>query len=141
MSNPAHQAMLRQSLEAARAGDKTTALQLVQDVIAEDPKNAKAWLLLSRLIENETEKRKALEMVLELDPYNEQAQKALDKMEDSARSKATNEEEVVPGITQRQVLVFGGGTALFVLIIAVIVFAIVSSSSTRRSNQSATETA
>ncbi|MBC7871973.1 MAG: PD40 domain-containing protein, partial [Chitinophagaceae bacterium] len=81
------------------------------------------------------------EMVLELDPYNEQAQKALDKMEDSARSRATNEEEVVPGITQRQVLVFGGGTALFVLIIAVIVFAIVSSSSTRRSNQSATETA
>ncbi len=141
MSNPAHQAMLRQSLEAARAGDKATALQLVNDVIAEDPKNAKAWLLLSRISDTDAERRKALEMVLELDPYNEQAQKALDKMEDSARSKATNEEEVIPGLTQRQLLIFGGGTALFVLMIAIFVFAIVTSSSTRRSNQSATETA
>ncbi|MDX1995525.1 MAG: hypothetical protein SF029_24285 [bacterium] len=140
MSNPMHQELLRQAVEAARAGDRATARARVDEVLAEDPKNIRALLILARVSEDNAEKRQAVETVLEMDAYNEQAQKLLDKLDATEREKLTIEDEVVPGITRRQLLVFGGGTVMVVLVILAAVAAVALSANGRRSSARATET-
>lgn len=109
--------LLRRGIEAARAGNRVMARDLLQQVVDEDEKNEKGWFWLASVVETDDERRICLNNVLHINPNNEKARAAMDALEAKAR-KQVNEEEVIPGITRRQLtLILGGGIVVIVLIV------------------------
>lgn len=75
---------LEQAINAIRLGDKKTAYQLLIQVINANPtdKNAeKAWLWMSKVVNDPQRKRQCFETVLQLNPDNAVARKALTRIE------------------------------------------------------------
>lgn len=107
---------LRLGIEAAREGDKETARDLLSQVVEEDETNVQAWMWLSRIVDDIDEKRIYLTTILQLDPGNDYAQNALDKLEARAEGKK-NKEEFVPGITRKQVRLTIIGFAVFAFVL------------------------
>ena len=75
MTSPYLQTLLREGIDAARAGQKERARELLQEVVETDETNLQAWLWLSSVADEWADKRVCLENVLTLDP-NHQAAKA-----------------------------------------------------------------
>lgn len=140
MAEDKHNALLRQAVDAIKAGDREGARGYLEEILQTDDENVRAWLLLARITENEDERRLCLTTVLQLDPGNERARKMLDEMDASMDAPKTDE-EVIPGVTRRQLLLFGGGTAAVVVLVLMVVGAIVISNnaSASRDNRRATE--
>src|SRR5690606_38117347 len=97
--------LMREGIEAARAGDKATARDRFEQVTELDENNEKAWFWLASVVESDEEKRVCLNNVLVINPDNERAQQILDRLN---REKAM-EEEVIPGIPRRQLMMIAGG--------------------------------
>lgn len=130
--------LLQQGIEAARAGEKDKARKLFEQVLETDDENVKAWMWLYRVVDTEDEKRICLTSILRIDPSNEKAQQALDKLDAKVQmSKA--DQEVIPGVTRRQMGLIGGGAVAVVVVILLLVVLI--SGSQRASQQHAEETA
>jgi hypothetical protein len=130
-------ALLHEGVEAARAGDKEKARKLFEQVIEKDEENVKAWLLLYRVVDDENEKRICLTTVLQIDPTNEKARQALEKL-DAKVQKTKADEEVIPGVTRRQLrLIIGGAAAVVVLILAVVLLIVSSQNAARNAEISA----
>jgi len=106
---------LRLGIEAAREGDKEVARDLLGQVVEEDETNVQAWIWLSRIVDDVDEKRIYLTTILQLDPGNDYAQGALDKLEAKV-SKKRNNDEFVPGITRQQVRLTIIGFAVFAFV-------------------------
>lgn len=127
---PDNKELLNQGIEAARNGDKETARKLFEEVLENDDKNVKAWMLLYRVVDDITEKRICLTTILQLEPDNEKAREALEKLDaKSAQTKA--DEEVLPGITRRQLRLILSGVGGVVLLVIVVVVLIVSGNNAR----------
>lgn len=62
--------LIRQAIEAGKSGDKESAKKLLSQVVRQDPKNARAWYLLSQVIDEEVQRIYCLEKASELDPEN-----------------------------------------------------------------------
>jgi len=132
--------LLRKGIAAAREGDKATARDLFQQVVDLDEKNEKGWFWLASVVETDDERRTCLENVLHLNPANERAQQALETL-NARMKKSVNEEEVVPGVTRRQLtLLLGGGGALVLLIVVIALVTIISNNN-RIAAENATGTA
>ena len=71
------ESILQLGIEAARAGDKEEARKFFRLLTRETPQDSQAWLWLAGVAEDRDEKRAALEMVTQLDPSNQMAQKSL----------------------------------------------------------------
>ncbi len=72
---------LRQrGIAAAKAGQKDEARQLLQQSIRLDPTSEAAWLWLASVVNTPAERRFCLEKLLEINPQNETALKALSGM-------------------------------------------------------------
>jgi hypothetical protein len=141
MSGNRHEELLRQAAEMAREGRTTEARALVQEVLAEDEENVRAWLWMYRLSDDVSEKRMALTNVLQLDPGNTRAQEALEKLERRTGVRPPDDdEEIAPGITRRQLMLFGGGAlaVAVIILIAVLVLVNVASAPTREAAAQAT---
>lgn len=67
----------QQGIAAAKAGDKDTARQLLQQSIRLEPDNEAAWLWLASVARNPQEKLFCLQKLLEINPQNETALKAM----------------------------------------------------------------
>ncbi len=118
---PNVQLLLKKGIEAAREGQRAEARKYLEQALELDDKNEKAWFWLYTLVDTDEEKRICLSNVLMLDPNNERAQKAMKQLEERKR-QARADEEVIPGITRRQLMLFGGGgAALIIVIIAIFV--------------------
>jgi Tol biopolymer transport system component len=78
--NSALQERLRQGIEAARKGDKTTAQKLLRQVTNTDPDNEVAWMWLASVSETLQERRTCLEQTLRINPHNTRAQQALEQL-------------------------------------------------------------
>jgi dipeptidyl aminopeptidase/acylaminoacyl peptidase len=126
--------LLNQGIEAARAGDRDKARKLFEEVLEKNDQNIKAWMLLYRVVDDENEKRICLTTVLQLDPSNQKAREALEKL-DAKAQKSKADEEVIPGITRRQLtmMLAAGGGVIGVILLIVIVIGIA------RGNQAAAE--
>src|SRR5688572_23450288 len=74
------QQILRQGIEAARAGDAATARQLLEAVVARDENNELAWIWLASTVTTQRERRICLEKVLHINPGNTRAREALNAM-------------------------------------------------------------
>mgnify|MGYP001821045601 FL=1 len=73
--------LLAQGITAARAGDKSTARQLLTQVIQDDPGSEAAWLWLSSVLDTPQGRAHCLRQVLALNPRNQTAQKGLAALE------------------------------------------------------------
>ncbi len=67
-------------MAAFKAGRKAEARELLLELVDKDAYHEQAWLYLSALVESLQEQQTCLENVLELNPANEKARKALEKV-------------------------------------------------------------
>ena len=72
---------LQQAIAAIKAGDKETGQQLLMKVIKADPKNEAAWLWMASTLDDPQEKKECLQKVLQINPKNATANKALTQLE------------------------------------------------------------
>lgn len=80
---------LRQrGIAAAKSGDKDTARQLLQQSIRLEPNNEAAWLWLASVARDAREKTFCLQKLLEINPQNETARKALAALQGAAPEPA-----------------------------------------------------
>ncbi len=70
-----------QGINAAKSGQKDLARQLLQQSIRIEPRNEASWLWLASVARDSRERHFCLQKILEINPDNEQAQKALRTLE------------------------------------------------------------
>lgn len=113
----------QQAVELAREGNKEEARALLQELVDENPEDAKAWLLMARLVDDDDEKRICLANVLQLEPTNEAAQKMLEKLEEKA-AKLKDQSEFAPGIPRRLLTTVIIACGLFAFVVCLLVILI-----------------
>ena len=72
--------LLREGIDAAKAGDKEKARAKLQEVVALDQYSEKGWYWLASVVETDEEKKVCLGNVVVINPDNERAQQMLDQL-------------------------------------------------------------
>ena len=83
------EAILNAGIQAARAGQKAEARQLLEQVVAQNDRIERAWLALASVVDSTSEKRNCLQKVLEINPTNDRARQALLALPAEPRSGGT----------------------------------------------------
>ena len=81
---------IQQAVNLARSGERAAARQLLENTVRQEPQNARAWYLLSQLVDTSKQTIYCLEKVLEVDPTNEQAITRLEKLKQSAHISSSS---------------------------------------------------
>jgi len=68
------------AINAAKAGDTKAATELLTQALKENPKNTRAWYLLSQVTSDNAEAQMYVKKVLEIAPDNQQAKDRLEKL-------------------------------------------------------------
>ncbi len=89
MANEELSRLLSEARRAALSGDKPTARRLLEEALTLDDNNVQAWLLLARVVTTPRERRICYENVLDLDPDNVEARRALETLKPSPPSSAS----------------------------------------------------
>ncbi len=135
------QQLLQEATEAARAGNNARARRLLEELLAEDSGNTRAWMLMYRVSESPDEKRSALRRVVELDPTNVRAKEALERLEGATlRPAGADDEEVAPGIQRKTLTLILGGLFLLVVIVLGGAFAVITANNQRQAQEFAAQT-
>ena len=71
---------LQTAYETAKAGDRSSARQLVKEVIKAEPNNEAAWYLYAKIAETRQISIQSLEKVLEINPSHARARQDLDRL-------------------------------------------------------------
>lgn len=130
------QAMYIEALEAIDNDNPSKARDLLSRVVELDEENVDAWIALSKVVDNEGERRICLTTVLQLDPNNAYAKKELAKSEAKVEL-AKSEEEIRPGITRRMVRVAAIGSAVYLLVVCGITLLITTAVNSDKAGQRA----
>jgi len=72
---------LNDAITKAKSGDKVTAGKMLSEYVRENPSNETAWLWLSVCVSPIEQKRFCLNKALSINPHNENARKALEKLD------------------------------------------------------------
>ncbi len=72
--------LLRQAIDLARTGDRARARALLEQVLQADEYNELAWMWMAAVAENKAQRREALEIALEINPENQSARQALERL-------------------------------------------------------------
>jgi tetratricopeptide (TPR) repeat protein len=72
--------LLKQAIEAARAGRELTARDIFLEIVERDPRNEVAWMWLTGLLDSLDDCIYACEMVLDINPGNLKARQYLDQL-------------------------------------------------------------
>jgi len=72
---------VQSAIEAANQGDKNKAMSFLKEVLAANPNDADAWLVLAAIVDEPQRKRQCLNRVLALDPVNKLAREELLEMD------------------------------------------------------------
>lgn len=72
---------VQSAIEAAHQGDKNKALDFIKQVLAANPNDVDAWLVLAAVVDEPERKRQCLKRVLTLDPVNQLARDELLEMD------------------------------------------------------------
>lgn len=108
MANEDIQNLLKSGIEAARGGNRAVARRIFEQVIRQDAQNELAWMWLATVLENPAERRQALEKVLSLNPNNQRARQALDKLQtvtDTGRTAGVKPAPTTPPIPEKRPVV------------------------------------
>lgn len=115
MSNNS-EARIQQAITAAKNGKRDEARQILLKVVREDAENARAWMILARVTSDPSEKRTALNNVIELEPNNQQANQMLAQLTISGAFDEENENAAKAGASVRRIIVGVMGVMLLVII-------------------------
>ncbi|HLA43138.1 MAG TPA: hypothetical protein VJZ27_06875, partial [Aggregatilineales bacterium] len=74
------QNLLKSGIQAARSGNKEVARDIFHQVLRLDSRNELAWMWLASVLESTQERKRALQKVLQINPENQRAQQALQKL-------------------------------------------------------------
>jgi len=74
------QEKMNSGITAFRNGNKKVALQIFSEIVKSDPRNETAWLWLAAGVDDIEQKEFCFTKVLEINPHNENAQKALSQI-------------------------------------------------------------
>ena len=80
MSNEEIQNLLRTGIQTAQSGNKAIARRILEQVVAQDPQNELGWIWLASVVDAPSERRECLQKALAINPNNERAKQALDKL-------------------------------------------------------------
>jgi len=69
-----------EAIAAIKASDQVKARALLEEVIAQDPDNDRAWQWMAIVVETAEEQRQCLHRALSINPNNKVAQEALERM-------------------------------------------------------------
>jgi hypothetical protein len=86
---------MQAGISAAREGRQAEARALLQQALQANPRSEQGWLWMSAVVESEAERRICLERVLTINPYNQTAQAALEKLS-SGHSPGDESETYLP---------------------------------------------
>ena len=79
--NPQIELWLKQGIDAARAGEKTSARTSLERVVEQDQRNEKGWFWLAAVVDDISEKKICLGNVLMINPNNERAHDLLQRLQ------------------------------------------------------------
>ncbi len=109
MPSPNREELLSMAIQSARQGNKQGARVMLRQVLDQDRRNERAMLWMAKTSNSQTERQQWLERVLEVNPDNPTAQKALAKMTYS-KEAAEN----------RKLFVFGAAIAGGLMLISLV---------------------
>jgi Tol biopolymer transport system component len=121
---PQVESLLKQGIEAARAGNKAVARAMLEQVVEADQQNEKGWFWLAAVTDDLHEKRVCLGNVIVINPNNERARRLLEQLEthgtmDSKPSRPGLEPSG-PNRSTVYVAIALGGIAVVVLLVLVV---------------------
>ncbi|MBI1260054.1 MAG: hypothetical protein GC204_21510 [Chloroflexi bacterium] len=87
---------LQEAYRLIREGSTQEAVRILVPLVRADPLNPDAWWLLANAVENQEQKRQALERVLKLRPNDEAAQKMLTRLGGAPPAKAKRSPAPIP---------------------------------------------
>ena len=137
--------LLRKGIEAAREGKREVARGLFEQVVELDEKSEKGWFWLASVVDSDEERRICLGNVLHINPNNERAKRALDTLQAQAKSTKpaplVDQEEVLAGVTRRQLTLIVGVGAGAVVLILLIALVVIIGNNNRQAAENSTQTA
>ncbi|MBN1679330.1 MAG: tetratricopeptide repeat protein [Anaerolineae bacterium] len=104
-ASPNLEQLIQLGIQTAKQGNLQNARMIFQQVLDEDKKNERAWLLMARVAENRVDRQRYIQTVLNINPNNADAQR-LWRAEQKKRQSSNS-----------QVLVYGGIALSIVLIL------------------------
>ncbi len=117
--------LLRQGIEAARAGNKAIARALLEQVVALNPQHEKGWFWLAAVTDDLHEKRTCLSNVIVINPDNTRAQNLLARLEGTPLDSVTPIEPPTAGAGHaRRNLATGAGVVAALVLVIVLVTAL-----------------
>ena len=113
-----------------------------EQVVELDEKNEKGWFWLASVVDSDEERRICLSNVLHINPNNERAKRALDALQAKAKEQKTaaEAEEVVAGVTRRQMTVIIGIGVVAVIVILIIALTVIVGNNNREAAERSTAT-
>jgi hypothetical protein len=77
--------MLHRAIDAAKAGRKVEARQLLEQLLAQDGSNEMAWLWMGAVVETDADRLFCLENVVSINPGNERARRGVERLQASTQ--------------------------------------------------------
>ncbi len=111
---PNREELLQLAINSAKHGNKEGARTLFERVLNEDKRNERALMWMAKLSDSKSERIKWLNLVLRVNPENEQAQDALRSIQ-YKRSAKENRTVLIFGMIVGVLIVLGIVIALFVM--------------------------
>lgn len=113
---PNREQLLQMAISAAKAGNKSASRLMFRRIVTEDKNNERALMWLAKLADTKKERAEWLQRVLNVNPNNEEARRALSRMryKSSARDNRT-------------LLIFGVVAGVLLVLGIVIVVALIAS--------------
>ncbi len=132
--------LLRRGIEAAREGKRAEAREFFEQVVEIDEKSEKGWFWLASVVDTDDERRICLSNVLHINPNNERAKRALDALQAKAKElkTAAESEEVVAGVSRRQMTMIIGIGGVAVIVILIIALVVIIGNNNRQNDERAT---
>lgn len=95
------QARLEAGIAAAKSGDRARARAFLEAVVSEDEGHELAWIWLASVVSTARERRLALQKVLQINPDNERAREALQRLSE-VQSTAVDSERVARSVANQR---------------------------------------
>ena len=102
MASPDLNQQLQQAIQLAQSGQTSEARQLLKNIVNQAPRFTPAWLWLASLEPNQSERASILRHVLSIDPNNEQAKSALQKLGISLQQPSLTKQAQFKNVNQPQ---------------------------------------
>jgi hypothetical protein len=122
--------LIQQAVNAGTDGDYNSARKLLTQVVKEDPKNARAWYLLSQVVDKKEHSIYCLEKALEIDPDNLQVSQRLRQLKSDTKEplpedipvarKAPQEPRELPKSKSSLILISGIAIIGIIIIIGLV---------------------